>query len=123
MENFKYVNRYGYSDVEPFEVVERKSEKRVVVRSMKSVRSADWKPEMVPGGFSAHCTNNRQQKWDITSDEENGVLVTITKRKDGKWYEVGDNYVEFGFGTFERDPDTGERVAVDKPRKFYDYNF
>ena len=122
-ENFKYVNKMMYSDVVPFEVVERKSERKIIIREMKCERAPSFKPEFVAGGCSAHCTNQAQQKWIIKSDEE-ARLVTITKRKDGDWYEVGDKYTPFMFGKWVRDPESPSfKKLVDEPMKKYDYNF
>ena len=104
----KYANNHLYSDVRPCEVVEVKSEKKVIVREMKAERDPDWKPDFVAGGFTAHCTNNNRQNWICSSDPD-GHLMAISKRKDGRWYEVGGNYNSFVFS--------------DKPLKHHDYNF
>jgi len=101
-----FANRLGYTDVEPFEVVRVISDRTVEVRRMAATLAADWRPEMHAGGFSAHCVNNRDQRWTITSDETAPVL-RIRVRKDGDWYAA-----------------TGERFRMaDAPRKFHDYNF
>ena len=104
----KYANNHMYSDVRPCEVVEVKSEKKVIVREMKAERDPDWKPDFVAGGFTAHCTNNNRQNWICSSDPD-GRLMAISKRKDGRWYEVGGNHNSFVFS--------------DKPLKHHDYNF
>jgi hypothetical protein len=101
-----FANRYGYSDVEPYEVVRRISDKTVEVRAMSAERDPSYKPEFVVGGFSAVCLNQREQKWVISSNPEARV-IRIRLRKDGRWYDSYDN--RYGLS--------------DKPRKFYDYNF
>ena len=102
-----FANRLGYTDVDPFEVVRAVSEKTLEVRAMNAVQNPDWKPDFVPGGFSAHCTNNGAQQWIITPDPVAPVF-RIRKHRDGKWRDA-----------------SGVRpyVLSEKPRKFYDYNF
>lgn len=101
-----YANHAAYSDVNPFEVVRKVSDKTLEIRSMKSVLDPDWKPEITPGGFAGHCSNSRSQKWIITSDSE-GKVVRIRLRKNGHWKNAG-----------------GSRfVLCDHPVKYHDYNF
>lgn len=101
----KYANRIGYSDVEPFEVVRVVSPKIIEVRAMKATLDPSWKPEMHPGGFVAHCSNQHEQRWDIVSDETRPTL-RLFLRKDGYFYGAGSRF-----------------KLEDAPRKFYDYNF
>jgi hypothetical protein len=100
-----YANHYGYSDVNPFEIVRRISEKTLEIREMRVERDSSWKPEAVPGGFSFIVTNNNTQKWVITSDEtQKPIRIRLSKKglKDSG----------------------GRRYGLsDKPVKFYDYNF
>lgn len=104
----QYANYHGYSDVTPFEVTEVKSERKVIVREMNSERDPSWKPEIIPGGFSGHCTNQNTQRWNIESNKS-GYTFAISKRKDGRWFRVGET--------------CGQYVFADAPRKFHDYNF
>lgn len=102
----KYANRIGYSDVYPFEIIRIVSEKVIEIRAMDSECDPDWKPEMVAGGFSAHCTNSGSQKWIITSDAA-AQVIRIRKHKNGKWFDAN-----------------GEQYRISEwPRRFYDYNF
>ena len=43
---------------------------------MAAERAADWKPEIVSGGFAGHCTNNGNQSkaWVIKSDPDGEVV-------------------------------------------------
>lgn len=100
-----FANLLGYSDVQPFEVVRRVSEKIVEVRPMKAERDPTWKPEFVKGGFAAHCTNQSEQRWIITPDED-AYTIRLHKRKDGYFYHKGTRF-----------------SLEEKPRRFYDYNF
>jgi hypothetical protein len=101
-----YANRYGFSDVEPYEIIRRVSEKCVEIRSMKAELSPDWSPEFVAGGFAGHCVNNGSQRW-VYSVDVNGEVLRIRLHKDGTYRSK-----------------FGERFKLsDKPVKFRDYNF
>jgi hypothetical protein len=100
-----YANHYSYSDITPFEVVKVISDKTIEVREMDAERDDSVKLEFHVGGFSAHCSNQREQKWSITSNGTNPV-VRIRLGKQG-WKDKH-----------------GQRFGLsDKPVKFYDYNF
>jgi hypothetical protein len=100
-----YANHIGWSDVDPYEVVRVISEKTIEIREMDAKRDDSVKLEFIPGGFSAHCSNQRDQNWFITSNPENRV-IRIRLGKKG-WKDAH-----------------GRRFALsDEPVKFYDYNF
>jgi hypothetical protein len=81
------------------------SEKTIEIREMDAKRDDSVKLEFIPGGFSAHCSNQRDQNWFITSNPENRV-IRIRLGKKG-WKDAH-----------------GRRFALsDEPVKFYDYNF
>jgi hypothetical protein len=101
----QYANRIGYSDVEPFEVIRSISAKTIEVRKMKAEQDDSVKLEFHVGGFSAHCSNQREQKWFITSDNT-APVIRIRLGKKG-WKSA-----------------CGSRFKLnDQPIKFYDYNF
>lgn len=102
----EYANYHGYSDVYPYEVIRKVSDKTLVIRGMNAEKDPTWKPEFQAGGFAGHCINNGSQRWIITSDE---TLSTwrIRLHKDGIW----------------RDKNGSKYYLSDKPRCFYDYNF
>jgi hypothetical protein len=101
----KYANEMGYSDVEPHEVIREVSAKCLEIRAMSAALDPTWKPDMIPGGFSAHTVNNGEQRWLIRSSEASPV-IRIRLGKRGWKDKHGNRY-----------------VLSDKPRKFYDYNF
>ena len=104
MDTMKYANMLGYSDVEPYEVVKVISDKTIEIRAMDS-KALPWKRDFHPGGFFGHTSNQNEQKWDITSNEDNPVF-RIRLGKKG-WKNAG-----------------GSRFQLaDEPRKFYDFNF
>jgi hypothetical protein len=100
-----YANHCMYSDVDPYEVVRVISDKTIEIRAMKAERDDSAKLDFHVGGFSAHCSNQNQQKWIITSDETAPVKrIRLGKRG---WKDAhGCRY-----------------NLADKPRKFHDYNF
>jgi hypothetical protein len=101
----KYANQFGYSDVNPFEVVRVISDKTLDVREMDAERDDSVELRFHVGGFSAHCSNQRDQKWHIKSNEANRV-VRIRLGKNG-WKDAH-----------------GQRYDLsDTAVKFYDYNF
>lgn len=102
-----YANHIGYSDVNPYEIVRRVSDRTIEIREMNAVRSnPENKLGFVPGGFVGHCANQDEQEWTITSNPEARVK-RIRLHKDGRWRcKHGERFV----------------LAV-QPRKFYDYNF
>lgn len=101
----KFANKYGYSDVTPFEVVRVVSDKTIEIREMDYVRDESVGLKWEVGGFAGHCVNQHDQKWIISSNMKNRV-IRIRLGKKG-W----------------RDAHGGNYVLSDSPRRFYDYNF
>lgn len=103
---YMFANELGYSDIRPFEIVRRVSDKTIEIREMHAEQDPTWKPEVVIGGFMGHCTNNNEQRWNITSNPE-GHIIRIRKQKNGEWKSA-----------------TGARFGLAaEPVRFYDYNF
>ena len=100
-----YANECGYSDINPYEIVRIVSAKCIEVRHMDCVPDPEWKPEVHKGGFAAHISNDRDQKWIITPSQSKQVL-RLRLRKDGFWWSGGMRF----------------RIS-EKPVKFYDNNF
>lgn len=105
----KYANRYLYSDIEPYEVVEEITPNKYKIRWMKSVQTEDSKQKLkdsfVVGGFFGHYDNNLQE-WDITPCETSQPFA-IRRHKDGNWYDI--YHCRYSISN--------------KPIKFYDFNF
>ena len=101
-----YANHIGYSDVNPYEVIRVVTDKTIEIREMTAERDDSVKMEFHPGGFSAHCSNQHNQKWFIKSDET-APIQRIRLHKNGTWKNKH-----------------GQRFSLnDQPVKFYDYNF
>lgn len=97
----KYCNFHGYTDIEPYEVVKVVSAKCVEIRAMDAT-PIELPKQFFPGGFSGHYADNRNQKYEYKSNENNSIH-RIRLGKKG-W-------------------DRGQHVMSDRPHKFYDYNF
>ena len=81
----KYANHIGYSDINPYEVVKVISDKTLEVREMDAKLAEGEKPQFIVGGFAGHCVNQRELKYDISSNDSNPV-VRIRLRKNGYFY-------------------------------------
>lgn len=103
-ETMPYAMKMMYTDIEPFEIVRRVSPKCLEIRPMRAKRLD--KPVMVPGGFSAHCTNNHEIRYDITPNPE-AKTIRIRLHKIGTWQDKHGNKYSLG----------------EQPVYFYDYNF
>lgn len=101
-----HANYFGYSDIDPYEIIRHVTDKTIEIRRMNAQRN--FTPNIIPGGFAGHCTNNTEddQSWIITPDTS-AQIFRIRKHKNGQWKDA-----------------KGNRYGLDmKPRKFYDYNF
>jgi len=102
-----FANHIGYSDVNPYEIVRRVSDRTIEIRAMDAER-ANPAEDMgfIPGGFVGHFADQHKQQWTITSNPE-APVTRIRLRKNGHWYDAH-----------------GQRFVLGvKPVKFYDYNF
>lgn len=84
------------SDVHPCTVVHR-TPMTVKVRVDSWERDPDWTPDMVPGGFSAHCRNNHEQK-NIIREDPGGHHLRFTLRewkKDPRYQDPEDYPTEW----------------------------
>jgi hypothetical protein len=99
-----YANHYGWSDVNPYEVVKKVSDRTLEVRAMDAEKDESVKTTFVPGGFSVVSDN--AQAWHIKSNPQNPI-VRIRLHKTGEWKDKH-----------------GRRFGLsNEPHKFYDYNF
>lgn len=101
----KFANLHSHTDVEPYEVVRIISDKTIEIRRMEAKRDESVEMKWVAGGFAGHCTNQRDQKWHITSDET-APIIRARRRVDGYFHSA-----------------YGRHMLNDKAIRFYDYNF
>ena len=97
-----------YSDVKPCTVIKRT--KKFVWIQMDNYKLAEGeKPNIIPGGFAGHCTNQRQLKYDITRNLK-GSISRFGLRANGRWCRCGQH-------------DVNPTTLGKGWRAFYDYNF
>jgi hypothetical protein len=101
---YGYCNMHGWSDVHPFEIIRVVSNKTIEVRAMVAELDEEFKPEIIPGGFSGHCVNQNKQTYGYKSCPD-GQVMKVRLGKRG-WKSA-----------------MGKHVLSTQPRKFYDYNF
>ncbi|HRW21024.1 MAG TPA: hypothetical protein P5509_03545 [Bacteroidales bacterium] len=98
----KYINRHLYTDVNPVgKVIGTRGKTILIIARVTAERDESFKPEIIPGGFAGHCTNNYSQKWKFTVHEDDTFEIRWTPGKLKKGYN---------------------RIS-ENPRHFYDYNF
>ncbi len=97
----KYISYYMYSDVEAYEVIRQVSPNVVEVRALIT-KQIKFPSEFHIGGFSAHCSDNYNQEYEYTSNDEAPIVrIKLSKKGWGK----------------------GRWGMSEKPYKHYDYNF
>lgn len=95
-----------WSDREACTVV-RRTAKTLVVQRDKAIRDPEFKPEWVPGGFSAICTNCEEQRWTYERDPNGATTRFHWSEKFGGWQAGSDGSIKLARGRHE----------------YYDYNF
>lgn len=97
-----YFTEHGYSQNYPWAEIKRTS-KTVTLAKIDVKKDPDWIPEMISGGFCAHCANQSDQTWLFDKIDETRTK-TIRMTKHG-WASKGVRFTE--------------NSAIE----FYDYNF
>lgn len=102
----KYCNHHGYTDIDPYEVVKEISDHIVEIRPMDAEKDDSVKLKFQIGGFSAHCSNQSDQKWHINSVPDADTIKVVWDASQNKWINGSCQF-----------------IMSDTPIKFYDYNF
>ena len=92
-----------YTDRESYTIIGR-TKKTLTLQRDKAERK-NWKPNWIPGGFSAICTNCEEQEWEITPDPEGRIIKAYWKPSKDAFY------VE------------GCLLVLPGRKEYYDYNF
>ena len=100
----RYMNLHLHSDIKPFEIVRRISDKTLEIREMSAILDSDFKPEIEVGGFFGRCTNQNDQRYTYKSNESAAIIRCRLTKKG--WKSV-----------------YGMHKPCDQPKRFYDYNF
>lgn len=94
----KYLNRYGWSDIEPIGlIIGTKGKTKVMVQRVVASQNK-VKMEFMLGGFSAICVNQSAQDYDYELTNE--IIEVRISKSFLKSVRIEDN-----------------------PRKYFDYNF
>lgn len=103
---FTHASRYGYSDVDAYEIVKVISDKTIEIRKLDTEHDISHLKQYA-GGFCGHVENQRNQKVTYTSNPEASVIRIRRKKNNSE--EWTNNGSRFGL--------------TEKPYAFYDYNF
>jgi hypothetical protein len=106
MKELNFANHIGWTDINPYEIIKKNTDRKLTIRAMECERKNMEKLTFHIGGFSAHCSNQSEQEWDIKSNPESYVKE-IRMNKKGEW----------------KDKYGAKFVLGERPVKFYDYNF
>ena len=97
---------YLWSDSYACTVI-KKTKKTITIQRDKATLSPDFKPEWVPGGFAAHCTNAEDQSYTYERNPNGEIYVCHWSEKEGRYRSGSDGSIKIGVGRHE----------------YYDYNF
>lgn len=100
------VTLHLWSDAEAHTVIKRTA-KTLTIQRDKAIRDPNFKPEWVPGGFSAICINSEDQEWTYERDPEGAITRCHWSEKYGIWQAGSDGSMRVSRGRHE----------------YYDYNF
>ena len=104
----EYLTETMWSDNRAFKVV-AKTAATLTLKQVKVRANPEWKPEIIPGGFAGHCTNQEEQTWIYDGLENDTLKVRLVKSaymgSDKLWATKGRKFIANG--------------AVEN----YDYNF
>lgn len=70
-----------------------------IQKDYQEIDIKNWKPEIIPGGFCGHCTNNYSQKWIVESNP-NGVIDKFSVSGDGFVRSIGSRRNNIILGAF-----------------------
>jgi len=76
-------------------------------KDFQEIDRENWKPEVIPGGFAGHCTNQSSQKWIVSKNPNGGKTRFSIDQKTGNLKSRGYRYFNITLGS----------------HPFYDYNF
>jgi hypothetical protein len=98
------VTVHSHSDAKAGTVITR-TEKTLTIQMDKSTLLNANELEFIPGGFSAHCSNQSVQKYNYERDTA-GQILKVSRRKNGEYRIQGQS-----------------RLVTVGRKEFHDYNF
>lgn len=107
----EYMTQTMHSDAHPWKVVGHSpSGKTLTLQAVKTKPDPEWKPNILQGGFSGHCTNQDAQTWIYAGLSDTTCTVRLRKSR----YHGSDK--------LWASPSAGEFIANGAVER-YDYNF
>lgn len=100
------VTMHLWSDAHACTIISR-TDKTLTIQRDKAIRDPSFKPQWVPGGFSAICTNSEEQSWTYERDPTGEIIRCRWSEKNGCWQSGSDGSIRISRGRHEH----------------YDYNF
>lgn len=70
-----------------------------VQKDYQEIDIENWKPNIVPGGFCGHCTNNYDQKWVVRSNDK-GAIDKFSVSRDGFVRSIGSRRNDIVLGAY-----------------------
>lgn len=104
----EYLTETLYSDNTPWKVVGRTAA-TLKLQQVEVARDPEWTPEIIPGGFAGHCTNQDKQTWLYAGLSDHTITVRLVKSRY--------NSSEKMWGS------NGRSFIANGARHKYDYNF
>ena len=104
----EYLTETLYSDNTPWKVVGRTAT-TLKLKEVEVDRDPEWTPNIIPGGFAGHCTNQDQQTWVYAGLSDHTITVRLVKSRF--------NSSEKMWGS------NGRSFIANGARRKYDYNF
>lgn len=95
---------HGYSDSHAYTIIAKTAKTITIQRD--DAELDNWKPEIIPGGFVGHCTNQASQKYTYKQNKDNPIDVLHADRK----------------GFFHSNNDKKHFATIGR-NEYYDYNF
>lgn len=95
-----------WSDSHAGTVIKR-TKTTLTVQRDKAIRDPNFKPEWIPGGFSAICTNSEEQSYTYERDPKGEIYMCHWSEKHGRFQSGSDGSIRVARGRHE----------------YYDYNF
>ena len=92
-----------YSDHEAYTVIKR-TPGTITIQRDKVTLDPDFKPQWIPGGFSAICTNADDQRWIYERNTDGSTLTLRFSKKHGRFMYLG------------------KAILIGRS-EYYDYNF
>jgi len=104
-----YVTQTGYTDKHPWKVI-ASTATTLTIQEVLTERDPSWKPEIIPGGFAGHCTNQDEQRHRYVGLSDRTAKIRLRKSR------------YCGSDKLWANPMLGEFIA-NGAVEFYDYNF